>query len=231
MSIARPATLWLAVCGLLLAAPASAQLKGNPENWCRNGHFPRESTDYKLARIKGAAGEKAYFHDDSKERCPADASCRLKTYVVPNDEVIVSRTFGAFACSWFQPRKGFGTTGWIASDRLVWVEAKRQPEERAWLGAWRAYDNSIRIAKAKAGGTLSITGEAIWGSGSQAHTGDLDYTGKPSGDRMNFGDGTDERDCQVKMQLVGRFLVVGDNLKCGGANVSFSGVYQKKAGR
>ncbi|MCC8971908.1 hypothetical protein [Bradyrhizobium brasilense] len=44
---------------------------------------------------------------------------------------------------------------------------------------------------------------------------------------MKFGDGTDELDCQVTMQLVGKFLVVGDNLHCGGTNVSFSGVYQK----
>jgi hypothetical protein len=30
------------------------------------------------------------------------------------------------------------------------------------------------------------------------------------------------------MQLVGKFLVVGDNLHCGGANLTFSGVYQSK---
>ncbi len=60
----------LLACSLLLTAPASAQLKGNPENWCRNGHFPRESKDYRLATIKGAAGDKVHFHDDSKERCP-----------------------------------------------------------------------------------------------------------------------------------------------------------------
>jgi hypothetical protein len=45
---------------------------------------------------------------------------------------------------------------------------------------------------------------------------------------MKFGDGTDELDCQVAMQLVGKLLVVGDNLDCGGANVSFSGVCQRK---
>ena len=48
---------------------------------------------------------------------------------------------------------------------------------------------------------------------------------------MKFGDGTDELDCQVTMQLVCKFLVVGDNLHCGGANVSFSGVYQKRPKR
>ena len=39
---------------LLQASPASAQLKGNADNICRNGYFPRESTNYRLAKIKGA---------------------------------------------------------------------------------------------------------------------------------------------------------------------------------
>lgn len=219
-------TLVLVFLSLLLATPASAQLEGNPENWCRNGHLPRESKDYRLAKIKGAAGDKVYFHDDGHERCPADQSCRGKAYVITNDQVIVSRTFGRFACSWFQPRKGNETVGWIESDRLEWLDSKRQPTEGEWLGEWRAYDNSIRISKATVG-ELSITGEAIWGSGSRTHTGKLDHNAKPSADKMNFGDGRGEYDCRVAMQLVGPYLVVGDNLNCGGANVSFSGVYQR----
>jgi hypothetical protein len=41
----------------------------------------------------------------------------------------------------------------------------------------------------------------------------------------------DEFDCSLAMHLAGKFLVVGDNLHCGGANVSFSGVYQKRPKR
>ena len=225
------ASLGLLACGLLHASPASAQLKGNPENVCRNGYFPRESTNYRLAKIKGAAGDKIYFHGDDNERCPDDAACRLKTYVVPNDEVIVSRTFGKFACSWFQPRKGTETVGWIETERLAWQVDARPPDMRDWQGEWRANDNAIRISKSKAAGTLAIKGEAIWGSGSRTHTGELDYVAKPAADKMKFGDGTDDNDCQVTMQLVGKLLVVGDNLNCGGANVSFSGVYQRRPKR
>lgn len=78
---------------------------------------------------------------------------------------------------------------------------------------------------------LAIKGEATWGSGSRTHTGGFDYDAKPSADKMSFGDGTDEIDCQVTLQLVGKLLVVGDNLHCGGANVSFSGIYQKRPKR
>ncbi|MBR0757598.1 hypothetical protein JQ604_35920 [Bradyrhizobium jicamae] len=221
------ASLGLLAWSLLQTSPASAQLKGNAEYICRNGYFPRESTDYRLAKIKGAAGDRIYFHGDTNERCPDDQACRLKTYVIPNDDVIVSRTFGKFACSWFQPRKGSETVGWIETDRLAWQGDKRPPEMRDWLGEWRADGNVIRIATSKEAGQLAIKGEAIWGSGSRTHVGELDYDAKPSGDKMKFGDGTDELDCQVTMQLLGKLLVVGDNLHCGGVNVSFSGVYQR----
>ena len=143
----------------------------------------------------------------------------------------MSRTFGKFACSWFQPRKGTETVGWIETERLAWQEDNRQPAIRDWLGEWRAYDNVIRISKSKAAGQFAIKGEATWGSGASTHTGELDYDAKPTADKMKFGDGTDELDCQVTMQLVGKHLVVGDNLHCGGANVSFSGVYQRRPKR
>jgi hypothetical protein len=225
-------SLGLLAWSILLTSPAFAQLKGNPDNICRNGSFPRESKDYRLAKITGAAGDRIYFHGDGNERCPDDQSCRLKTYVVRNDEIIVSRTFGKFACSWFQPHKGNETVGWIETDRLAWRGSIRPPAELDWLGEWRdAYENFIRISKSKEAGMLAIKGEATWGAGSRTHTGELDYDAKPSADQMNFGDGTDERDCQVTMHLVGKFLVVGDNLHCGGANVSFSGVYQKRRAR
>ena len=224
----RLASLGLLSWSLLLTSPVSAQLKGNPDNVCRNGFFPRESKEYRLAKIRGAAGDRIHFHGDDNERCPDDRTCRLNSYVIRNDEVIVSRTLGKFACSWFQPRKGTETVGWIETDSLVWQAGIRPPTERDWLGEWRAYDNFIRITKSKEPGKLAIKGEATWGSGSRSHTGELDYEAKPAAQTINFGDGTDELDCQVTMYLVGKFLVVGDNLHCGGANVSFSGIYQKR---
>ena len=30
----------------LFSIPVFAQLEGDPENWCRNGLFPRENIDY-----------------------------------------------------------------------------------------------------------------------------------------------------------------------------------------
>ncbi|MBV9076797.1 MAG: hypothetical protein JO048_04870, partial [Methylobacteriaceae bacterium] len=37
----------------------------------------------------------------------------------------------------------------------------------------------------------------------------------------------DEADCKVWLARLGPYLVVADNLRCGGANVSFRGVYRR----
>ena len=38
-------------------------MKGNPENWCRNGHFPYESK-FKTATVTGKRNAKVYFLND-----------------------------------------------------------------------------------------------------------------------------------------------------------------------
>ena len=222
--------LGVAAC-LLLITPASTQPKSEPENLCQSGGFPLESDDYRAAKVKGAPSDKIYFHDDSKASCPADRSCRLKAYVIPGDQVIVAHTSGKFACSQFQPLKSLETIGWIETDRLEWVDTRRPPGEREWFGEWRLFDNVIRISKAKTPGELKISGEAYWGSGDRTNTGDIGADAKPSGDKLSFSDAPGEGSCQVAMRLVGKYLAVRDNDNCGGNNVSFSGVYQKRAKR
>ena len=79
------ASLGLLAWSPLLTSPASAQLKGNPDNVCRNGFFPRESEAYRLAKIKGAAGDRIYFHGDDSERCP-DEDRAVNTTRVPSGD-------------------------------------------------------------------------------------------------------------------------------------------------
>ena len=214
---------------LLFAIQTFAQLDGNPENLCRNGFFPRESNDYKTASIKGSKNEKVYFYDDSRD-CPNDKNCRTKSYVIPRDEVIVSRNFGKWSCVWFQPKKGSETVGWIASDKLQFIESNRTLETVDWLGKWNYAGNQIEIGKGKTADALTITGSAFWkGSGNNIHVGELDESSKPAGNELKIGENeTGEYGCKVTMRLVGKYLIVSDNLQCGGVNVTFSGVYQKK---
>ncbi len=217
------------VCILFFAVNAFGQLEGNPENWCRNGVFPRENVEFKLAKIIGKKNEKVYFYGDDAD-CPKNGDCRLKSYVVPKDEMIVSRTFGSFACSWFQPKKGAETVGWIEVNKLEEIATNSAPELDDWFGEWSYYENSITIGKGEKSGELAIKGDAFWkGLGDNVHIGELDHSAKPLRNVLKLGE-TEEGEfaCKVTMRLVGKFLIVSDNLNCGGVNVSFSGVYLKK---
>lgn len=220
----------LMIFGFLLTEQVFGQIEGNPENYCRNGFFPRESSVYQMAKIIGKKGDRIYFYGDERDDCPSGKNCRLKSYVIPNDEVIVSRTFGNFACVWFQPKKGSETVGWIEVDKFELIETNQNPDLKNWLGEWRYYDNSIVISKSKTPDLLDIKGNAFWkGLGDNIHIGELDDTSKPSENKLKLGENdTSEYACKVSMQLVGKYLIASDNLNCGGANVTFSGVYRKK---
>lgn len=212
---------------LFLSTSIFAQLDGNPENWCRNGAFPRDSESYEIAKVKGKKGEKVYFYNDFQEDCPNNEKCREKSYIIPTDEVIVSRKYGNWVCAWYQPKKGSETVGWIRTDSLEFVKIKQSLADI--YGSWYFYDNEIRIKKGAKPDAFAVTGEAFWkGLGDNIHTGELDHEGKMFGNILKLGEQeTDEYACKVSIRLLGKFLIVSDNMNCGGANVSFSGVYQR----
>ncbi len=218
---------------LVLTIQAFGQLDGNPVNWCRNGAFPRENGTYQLATIIGKKSKRVYFYGDEREDCPNGKNCRLKSYVIPKDEIIVSRVLDGYACAWFQPKKSAATVGWIRVENLKWSATNENPEAKAWLGDWRFYDNSVLISKSETPGLFDIKGNAFWkGYGDNIHVGELDHKAQPTGNILKIGkNDTGEYDCKVSMQLVGKYLIVSDNLNCGGANVTFSGVYRRKAAK
>ncbi len=215
---------------LLLVSSAVAQREGNPENWCRGGAFPMDSGEFSIGLVKQTAGQKVYFYNDLKDDCPFNERCRDKSYVVPGDKVVISRTFKGFACSWYLPGKGFPTTGWIKSSELVITHAGSKPTVSRWLCKSKYADNSISITENKLPGMLNITGEAFWqGLGDNVHIGELDDRAAPKGNILKVGENDrDEFACKVTLLLIDAFLVVRDNMNCGGANVTFSGVYKKE---
>jgi hypothetical protein len=178
--------------------------------------------------MPGKKIKRAYFHNDDGN-CPNGANCQSKRYVIPSDELIVSRAYGKYVCSWYQPKKGDETVGWILASELEIFSPVKAPLLNKWLGEWESNGNTINIRRGQKPRTLKITGNAFWrGLGDNIHIGELDYTGIPKGYRLETGSGPDKYDCWVKMQMVGDFLIASDNMNCGGVNVSFSGVYRKK---
>lgn len=202
------------------------QMEGNPENWCRNGLFPRDGKSYSIAKIKGKNVEKIYFYSDDDD-CPDGKNCRQKSYLIPKDEVIVSREYKNFACVWFQPKKGSETVGWIPVEKLEYLNLLQSRD--SIIGEWYFYDNSIEIAKTDKPQTYKVTGNAFWkGYGDNIHIGELDSEGIFDGQTLKLGEDDDsEYACKVSITSVGNYLIVADNMNCGGANVTFSGVYRR----
>ena len=78
---------------------------------------------------------------------------------------------------------------------------------------------------------LHIVGNASWYGGKNSYDGDIihigeaDFTVKPNGNLVVTEESEDL--CQINLQLFGYYLVSTDNNKCGGVNVSFSGIYKR----
>ena len=209
----------------LSTTPVRAQdVNGNPANWCRNGLFPAEQTDFKLAKVNNAKGARTHFYSDD-ENCPsADAKCRLKSYVVPGDQVLVSRQYGSWVCSWYQPRKGHETVGWLPAESLSIYEPDARPGLAEWLGLWNYYDNTLNVRRGGKTGFLTVKGDALWrGLGDNVHVGAVAAEAQPQGNELILV----EEECRVVLKLVGDFLLASDNSECGGANVRFNGVYKR----
>lgn len=224
LELFRPALLSLVLLGGFAHAPA--QTPGNPPDWCRNGDFTGDAARFRLGRVRGPRGARAYFHGDA-EGCPSPR-CRAKAYLIPGDEVVVAHGFGDWLCAWYQPAKGPETVGWLEASRLDITEDAGSPAPARFVGEWTYYENFIRLRAGRGPGRLGIEGQASWqGLGGNVHIGEL--AGEVAPERGGF---TYEDDaCRVAAQLVGDYLVVKDNLQCGGVNVSFSGVYRRRPPR
>lgn len=219
----------LLYCLLMFQVAAPAQMSGNPENWCREGFFTRDSDKFSIAKVKGARNVKAYFYNDDHEDCPVSATCRRKAFVIGGDELIVNRSYQGYSCAWYTFKNGQPTVGWVKTSDLAFPAIKYDFSRRAWLGEWTYAENQIEFTDNKLAGFLNITGNAIWkGIGDNVHVGEIDGRYEPKNGVIDYSDGDDEYDCKATLRLLGSYLIVSDNMKCGGANVSFSGVYTRR---
>jgi hypothetical protein len=174
--------------------------------------------------------------------CPASTTaCQQKACLVPGNLVLIGKTFSdksnvAYACVVYessQAKKVQWTKGWLPAASLVPVSAAPAPTNSDWTGDWVHASGNITIDNG-AKGALDIHGEAFYAAAMNVHTGVIAATATPARGLLEFADdGTiafDSKDaeCLVRMQRVDALLVVEDNGGCGGALVTFTGLYQKK---
>lgn len=221
----------------LLWIGMSAQADALPvdEGMCRNGGFPLEQDAFTLARVTGKP--RLHFLDDM-EGCPSkgEAACRQRGYVIEGDTLIVGRAQGHYRCV-FYPNKGGGSAGWVPEDRLRRLPLPTAIPLQAWAGHWQGSgDNTLDLIP-NGDGTVTMNGDAYWPSANPdpemrpggPHLGSVTARDTPQGNRLEVIEGgpLEEYRCKVTAHLLGDLLVVADNSNCGGANVSFSGVYRR----
>ena len=219
----------VAALGLICLSASVLAQTPDVNNWCRAGFFTTDSDEFRIAVAAGKKNEHIYFYNDFEDDCPGKESCRAKAYLVPGDRMVISRSFGNFGCAWFSPAKGSPTVGWVKLANLKFSNRVLKTPLTAWLGEWRFAENHIKFTHNKLAGFLNVSGDALWrGQGDNVHVGELDDRVQPVGNMLKVGESeTDEFACKATMRLIGEFLVVADNMRCGGFNVSFSGVYRR----
>ena len=204
-------------------AAATARAQGDEQS-CRNGLFP--TSEAKIGRAQVIGKGRLVLLDDAPG-CPAQTTkCRANTTsVAAGAELLTGHRLGAYVCA-FDPVKD--NAGYVESARLKPLPVDASPPLKAWVGAWRQYDDKIELT-AK-GASLVVSGEAYWPSAhaANANEGDLSGTATPKGAVVVFADSSDPDACRATLRLVGDVLVAADNQNCGGMNVSFSGVYRRK---
>ena len=140
--------------GIFSPFTATAQLDGNPENWCRNGFFPHEKSNFNIGKLKAKRGERVYFYGDDGN-CPNGKKCQQKSFLLAGNQVLVSRKFGDFSCVWFQPNKRAETVGWIPTTKIEGLNFLTE-RYKPWLGEWKFYGNSIKITQGEKEGDFNV---------------------------------------------------------------------------
>ena len=200
--------------------------------------------DAATASVVQPSAARTYFVKDDvlQHGCPnSSVACKNRAYVTAGDVVLTGPVVGNYSCAIFVGDKGATTVGWIPSTAPADIK-DRSPSD--WTGHWVAPEQDLTIVSA-AGDSLLVKGEATWGMQDPerrrrggVHTGEVSGTARPIDGMLAFTmgddgatlpyDAADEFTCRIRMQRRGPYLVVRDNNACGGANVSFSGVYRRK---
>lgn len=195
-----------------------------------------------LARV--TAGPRVNFikspqdREAGAENCPAAGeACRKKSYLVTGDLVLTGRTRGDFVCVSCQStaKRPVWTQGWLPRAALAGLAPTPSPDIADWLGTWDQPHGTIEIKAGGIGGRLQIDGLMMVPTARDFHNGALDAQVLPGKDGIAFlNDGwlpfetKCDSGCRVRMRRVGPWLLVQDNGDCGGAGVSFTGLYRRK---
>ncbi|WFS25954.1 MULTISPECIES: lysozyme inhibitor LprI family protein [Rhizobium] len=179
--------------------------------------------------------------DKVEFQCPERSLfCSKGAFVLPGDQVVVTRIDGNRGCAEYlnaaKPHDTDTTAGWLPLERL-----SKQSPRADWVGIWG--DDETKIIAKQQGDKVRVDATTTLQLGSGDEGGQFaavidstkplakfgfewDFKGN-MGKLLAYQEKVGPGICQVKMNQLGRYLVVGDNHMCGGINVSFSRVYRR----
>lgn len=198
-----------------------------------------------LARVGGNVARLNFVSNPGEtpktRSCPsASADCRRAAFLLPGDNVLVDEIEGGFACATFVSARGVETSGWLPASGLEFRPSLAATAPGDWVGEWRRVEATIKLKAA--GNLLEADGEATWGSldpqrvaRGAVNMGEFSGSSRLRGNILAFGDGySGERapddkggECHVRLRLYGPYILAEDNMRCGGMNVSFRGIYAR----
>jgi hypothetical protein len=238
----------VSVVAALLAVPVMVAAREPPS--C-GFEFGAEPERLGLARVaRGDQGQRLHFRETPDTPPCATAGCPAGPYLLVGDEVITEQRHGDHVCAWYKPKAKdrYGTVGWLPVNALTEVPVATDPPLAAWKGEWLRdvrldLSTSIKVQPTR-DGRLKVEGLSLYAADRAAiargaiNDGVIDdvleVRGRSAGPMLPAGDGRrqsfrpeDHDDCRIGLALVGDYLVVLDNLGCGGRNVDFRGVYRR----
>jgi hypothetical protein len=236
---------------LLLAASLPARAQNAADADCAPASALIGGGEPALLQVAPGAGRIYFLKNGAAESgCPdAGAACAGSGFAVPGDPVIVVGERHAVACATFTapPPSARITSGWLPRAALVAPASSVLRAARDWSGDWHSGpEQRIRIAGLR-DGHLGLHGVATFGAGDPGrvkrgavNTGDFAATvARPSGPIAFLVGGNGQPLaydpqrakaqglCGLRLWRLGPYLVVADNLQCGGNGVTFTGVYRR----
>ena len=182
-------------------------------------------------------GRKVNFTAGQSETpiCPsAAAQCRQRARIVKADKVVIDarNTAGPYICAAFIDAKGQETDGWLPAASLKQLTARP-----TWRGRWERNSSATISVKPTSNSAAVADGEATWGSGADMREGSFKVTIDPRQPVQDFATDGEKQvpyseagkyDCALRMRVLAPYLFAVDNRSCGGANVSFTGLYRTR---
>lgn len=169
----------------------------------------------RLARVSVA---RASFTPDARVAKPG-----TRPYVIKGDLLMIGKARGGFVPATYLGGKAVGC---LPAAMVEPLPAPPAPRLADWAGDWFQGSSASMTLRVR-NGRVHASGLATWSGGPMSmNTGDMAGSGVPRGsllDLDNMGR------CPMRLQLVGKYLVVSDlnGSGCNGVNVSFSGVYTR----